>query len=100
MAVNTHPLGNMHDFTSEEVQQLLHNKFIAVLGDSSEYFAPKLPVEGFGKLAYGSRSNLFLFGLGLVFGGGRPLPEIPKQGTLMFPFPLYSIMELKAACRG
>ncbi|KAJ7327285.1 hypothetical protein JRQ81_017044 [Phrynocephalus forsythii] len=28
------PLGNIHDFSSEEARQLLHNKFVVVLGDS------------------------------------------------------------------
>ncbi|XP_053107210.1 PC-esterase domain-containing protein 1B-like isoform X2 [Hemicordylus capensis] len=28
------PLGRIHDFVMKEVQQLLHNKFVAVLGDS------------------------------------------------------------------
>ncbi|XP_013918829.1 PREDICTED: PC-esterase domain-containing protein 1A-like [Thamnophis sirtalis] len=28
---------NFHDFTSKEAQQLLHNKFVVVIGDSSKY---------------------------------------------------------------
>ncbi|KAH0615723.1 hypothetical protein JD844_026076 [Phrynosoma platyrhinos] len=35
------PLGDIHDFSSEEAQQLLFNKFVVIMGDSSEYLRRK-----------------------------------------------------------
>ncbi|XP_044285462.1 PC-esterase domain-containing protein 1A-like isoform X2 [Varanus komodoensis] len=29
------PLGDIHDFSTQEVQQLLHNKFVVIMGDSN-----------------------------------------------------------------